>query len=71
MKFDPTWRQLILLAILLSSVVVANLVAPGVVGAITSMVSTVFGALFVNLREQPPPPKDAEVVQLFPPKEGE
>jgi hypothetical protein len=62
MKFDPTWRQLILLALLLSAVVVANLVAPGVVGAVTSMVSTVFGALFVNLREQPP--RDAEVIPL-------
>ena len=54
MKFDPTWRQLALLALLLAAPVAANIVAPGVIGAVSSMVSTVFGALFVNLREPKP-----------------
>lgn len=51
MKFNPTWQQIALLAVLLGAVILTNIVAPGVIGAITSMVSTVFGALFVNLRE--------------------
>lgn len=51
MKFNPTWTQIALLMVLLGSVVLTNIFAPGVVGAVTSMVSTVFGALFVNLRD--------------------
>lgn len=56
MKWSPTWQQLALLTLLLVAPVAANIFAPGVVGAISSMVSTVFGALFVNLREAAPQP---------------
>lgn len=56
MKFNPTWQQIALLVVLLAAPVVANLIAPGVVAAISSMVSTVFGALFVNLRDPKDPP---------------
>lgn len=45
MKFNPTWQQLVLLAILFAAVIVAHLVAPPAVGIITSMVSTVIGYL--------------------------
>lgn len=51
MKFNPTWTQIALLALLLGAVVATHVFAPGVIGAITSMVSTIMGALFVNLRE--------------------
>ena len=53
MKFDPTWRQIALLALLLAAPIIANLIAPGVIGAVSSVVSTVIGALFVNLRNPP------------------
>ena len=56
MKFNPTVNQLVLLALLLAAPVIAHLVAPPVIGVLSSMVSTVFGALFVNLREPAPAP---------------
>lgn len=55
MKFNPTVNQIVLLALLLAAPVIAHLVAPPVIGVLSSMVSTVFGALFVNLRETPAP----------------
>lgn len=56
MKFNPTPNQLVLLVILLAAPILAHLFAPPAIGVLSSMVSTVFGALFVNLREPPPPP---------------
>lgn len=48
MKFEPTWPQVALLAILLAAIIVTHLVAPPAVSAVTSIVSTIVGALFVN-----------------------
>lgn len=53
MKFNPTWTQLVLLAMLLGAVIGTNVFAPGAIGTITSIVSTIVGALFVNLKESP------------------
>jgi hypothetical protein len=50
MKFNPTWSQVALLAVLLAAIIVSHLLAPLAVSAITSIVSTIVGALFVNLR---------------------
>lgn len=50
MKFDPTWRQVALLAVLLAAIIVSHLWAPAAVSAITSIVSTIVGALFINLK---------------------
>ncbi len=52
MKFDPSWKQVALLAVLLSGIIAAHLLAPGAVAAITSLASTIIGALFVNLQPQ-------------------
>ena len=69
MKFNPTWTQIALLALLLGSVIATNLWAPGVIGTITSMVSTVLGALFVNLRD---PSKQGTSAQIIPfPRKGD
>lgn len=56
MKFDPTWRQVALLAVLLAAILVAHLFAPLAVSAVTSIVSTIIGALFVNLQPGAKPP---------------
>ena len=50
MKFKPTWQQVCLIAVLLAAIIVAHVLAPPVVGAITSIVSTLVGAVFVDLR---------------------
>jgi uncharacterized membrane protein len=50
MKFDPTWRQVALLAILLGAVIAAHIIAPGAISVVTSIVSTIVGALFVDIR---------------------
>jgi uncharacterized membrane protein len=52
-KFNPTWQQVALLTVLLASVIVTHMIAPGAVSAITSIVSTIVGALFVNLKSGP------------------
>lgn len=49
MKFDPTWRQVALLGVLLFAVIASHVWAPLAVSAVTSIVSTIVGALFVNL----------------------
>lgn len=56
MKFNPTWQQVALLAVLLASIIVTHLWAPAVIGAVTSIVSTIVGALFVNLQPTALPP---------------
>lgn len=53
MKFNPTWQQVALLAVLLAAVIVSHLLAPLAVSAVTSIVSTIVGALFVNLKSGP------------------
>jgi hypothetical protein len=53
MKFQPTWQQVTLLAVLLTAIIVAHLFAPLAVSAVTSIVSTIVGALFVNLKSGP------------------
>jgi hypothetical protein len=50
MKFDPTWPQIALLAILLGTVILAYAFAPASVVAITGMVTTILGGLLVNLQ---------------------
>lgn len=52
MKFNPTWSQVALLAVMLAAVILTHMFAPPAVGAITSIVSTVVGALFVDLRKE-------------------
>jgi len=55
MKFNPTWPQVMLIAVLLAAVIVVHLVAPLAVSVIVSMVSTIVGALFVNMKDEPKP----------------
>lgn len=67
MKFSPTWPQVALLAILLAAVIVSHACFPASVAAITSIVSTIVGAMFVNLhptKEHEAPP--ARVLKLVP-----
>jgi predicted acyltransferase len=45
MKFNPTWQQLVLVAILLTAVIASNIVAPGAFGTVTSIVSVIVGYL--------------------------
>lgn len=61
MKFDPTWRQVALLAVLLAAVISSHLLAPVAVSTVTSIVSTIVGALFVNLSPKlPGAPKEGD-----------
>lgn len=50
MKFSPTWSQVVLLLGLIAAVVLTHMFAVPAVGVVTSIVSTVVGALFVDLR---------------------
>lgn len=52
MKFNPSWTQVALLLGLLAAVLVAHVFAPPAVGVVTSIVSTIVGALFVDLRKE-------------------
>ncbi len=60
MKFSPTWPQVALVAVLLAAVITTHVWAPLAVSAITSIVSTIVGALFVNLRTPEGSPKAAD-----------
>ena len=60
MKFSPTWPQVALLAVLLAAVIAVHILAPLAVAAVTSIVSTIVGALFVNLSPQKPAEKDGD-----------
>jgi uncharacterized membrane protein len=51
MKFNPTWQQVALLAVLLTAEIAAYILAPLAVSAVTSIVSTIVGALFVNFKD--------------------
>lgn len=64
MKFNPTWQQVALLAVLLAAVIVSHLLAPLAVSVITSLVSTVVGALFVNLKPSEPEAPPAPVLSI-------
>jgi uncharacterized membrane protein YdcZ (DUF606 family) len=55
MKFSPTWPQVALLLGMIAAVIVTHAYAAPAVGAVTSIVSTVVGALFVNLEKKPDP----------------
>jgi hypothetical protein len=50
MKFNPTWSQVVLLLGLIAAVVLTHAYVGPAVGAVTSIVSTIIGALFVDLR---------------------
>lgn len=52
MKFNPTWPQVALLVVLLAAVILTHIFAPLAISVITSLVSTIVGALFVNLQPQ-------------------
>lgn len=58
MKFNPTWPQVALLVVLLAAVIASHVLAPLAVSAITSIVSTIVGAMFVNFKADPSTPKD-------------
>lgn len=52
MKFNPTWPQVALLLGLVAAIIVSHAVAPPVVGAVTSIVSTLIGSLVVDLKRK-------------------
>jgi hypothetical protein len=54
-KFNPSWQQVALLAVLLTAVIVSHMYAPAAASAVVSIVSTVVGALFVDLRRNAKP----------------
>ncbi len=70
MKFNPTWSQVALLAVLLAAIIVSHLLAPLAVSAITSIVSTIVGALFVNLRADLPKAEDADAAASIVRRDG-
>jgi hypothetical protein len=75
MRINPTWQQIGLVAVLLTSVIVAHLFAPLAISVVTSIASTLIGVFFVNVNgpAQPTltvvraPPKGPSVVA---PKDG-
>ncbi len=68
MKFNPTWPQVALLAVLLTAVILSHMFAPLAASAVVSIVSTVIGAVFVDLRREDKPP--APVLQLVSKDDG-
>lgn len=64
MKFNPTWQQVALLAVLLAAVILSHIFAPAAASAVVSIVSTIVGSLFVDLRKEEK--KDAPVLSLVP-----
>lgn len=63
-----TWQQVALAAIMCTAIIVSHVVAPPVVGAITSIASTLIGVFFVNRSsgrdEEKPDEKPAPVLSL-------
>lgn len=57
MKFNPTWPQVAILAILLAAIIVTHVWAPTAVAVITSIASTIVGSLFLNLQGAPQDPQ--------------
>ena len=70
MKFNPTWQQVALLAVLLTAIIVSHLFAPAAASAVVSIVSTIVGALFVDLKKTEDKPA-APVLSLVPKDGGE
>jgi len=50
MKFNPTWSQVALVAVLISAILLAYAFVAPAAGVVTGIVSTIFGSLFVNFR---------------------
>lgn len=73
MKFNPTWSQVALLLGMLAAVILTHAFAPPAVGVVTSIVSTVVGALFVDLRkeEKQIEQKIGQVLHLVPKEDEE
>lgn len=61
-----TWQQVALAAVMCAAIIVSHVVAPPVVGAITSIASTLIGVFFVNRGrdEEKPDEKPAPVLSL-------
>lgn len=55
MKPSPTWPQVALVLGLLAAIILTHAYTPLAVGAVTSIVSTLIGAFFVNLRDTKKP----------------
>jgi uncharacterized membrane protein len=72
MKPAPT--QIVLVIVLLAAVFVSHMYAPTSISVVTSIVSTLIGAFFVDLRrkepeEAPAVVETARVLKLVPPKD--
>lgn len=70
-----TWQQVALAAVMCAAIIVSHVVAPPVVGAITSIASTLIGVFFVgraNGRDEREEEKPAPVLSLVkkPDEEG-
>jgi len=50
MKFNPTWQQVALLAVLLAVIPLTYAFVAPAAGTITGIVTTIIGSLFLNLR---------------------
>lgn len=57
MKFNPTWPQVAMLAVLLAAILLSYAFVAPAAGTITGIVSTILGSLFINF--QAPASKDA------------
>lgn len=64
MKFNPTWSQVALLLGMIAAIILAHAFAAPAVGAVTSIVSTIVGAVFVDLRKNEK--KEAPVLSIVP-----
>lgn len=54
---SPTWPQVALVAVMCAAIILSHVFAPPVVGAVTSIISTLVGAFFIRTgREEEKPP---------------
>lgn len=51
MKFNPTWPQVALFAVLLGAIILAYIFAPPAAQVVTSVVSTVVGFIFGDFKK--------------------
>lgn len=58
---DLTFPQVALVAVLLAAIIVAHVVAPPAVSAVTSIVSMLTGAFAINVQQPPKAPALAAV----------
>lgn len=56
MKFNPTWPQVALFAVLLGAIILAYIFAPPAAQVVTSVVSTVVGFIFGDFKKEPEAP---------------